>query len=257
MSKTTLMVQIFSLTTALHSVYYPSLHLYCHLDLFLSQQEARGFHAGDAAKEEFHHLEQKGIAHRSNRDWASPLHIVQKSDGSWMPCRDFRRLNIISEADCYLLPNIADNTGSLAGTRVFSKLDLKKGYHQIPVHPPDVKKTAIIMPFGLFKFLRMPFGLKNAGMMFQQFIDRVLAGLPFVLVYLDDILVASPNRQSHVKHRQLVLECLRDTRLVLNRWKCQFFHSEVEFLGLCITGGSMTPTRTRLLQCRTSLSLTQ
>ena len=91
----------------------------------------------------------------------------------------------------YLLPNMADITGSLAGATVFSKLDLKKGYHQISIHPDHVEKTAIITPFGLFNFMRMPFGLNNAVMPFQRFMDRVMAALPFVLVYLDDILVVS------------------------------------------------------------------
>ena len=194
-----------------------------------------------AAREEFQRLELEGIVRRSDSDWASPLHMVMKSDGTWRPCGDFRRLNIISEADCYPLPNMADITSSLAGAQVFSKLDLKKGYHQIPVHPDDVKKTAIITPFGLFEFLRMPFGLKNAGMTFQRFMDRVLAGLPFILVYLDDILVASPDRQTHAVHLRLVLERLRDNGLVLNRSKCQFFRSEVEFLGLRVTAGGVAP----------------
>ena len=194
-----------------------------------------------AAKKEFQQLEKEGIVRRSNSDWSSPLHMVQKSDGSWRPCGDFRRLNIISDADCYPLPNMADITGSLKGATVFSKLDLKKGYHQIPVHPSDIKKTAIITPFGLFEFLRMPFGLKNAGMTFQRFMDRVMAELPFVLVYLDDILVASADRRSHAGHLRQVLERLRENGLVLNRSKCQFFRSEVEFLGLRITAGGVSP----------------
>jgi hypothetical protein len=82
-----------------------------------------------------------------------------------------------------------DITGRLAGCKVFSKLDLKKGYHQIPVAATDIPKTAIITPFGLFEYLRMPFGLKNAGMTFQRFMDQILGGLPFCIVYLDDILV--------------------------------------------------------------------
>ena len=127
---------------------------------------------------------------------------------------NYHRLNLLTEADCYPLPNMADITSSLAGTTVFRKLDFKKGYHQIPVHPDHVKKTAIITPFDLVEFVRMPFGLKNAGMSFQCFIDRVLAGLPFVLVYLDDILVASPDRLSHADHLRCVLQCLRDNGLV-------------------------------------------
>ena len=146
--------------------------------------------------------------------------MVQKSDGSWRPCSDFRGLNLISEVDCYPLPNMADITSSLAGAKVFSKLNLKKGYHQIPFHPSNVKKTAIITPFGLFEFLRMPFGLKNAGMTFQCFMDRVLGGLPFILIYLDDILVASLDRQSHKEHLRIVLNLLRQHSLLLNRAKC-------------------------------------
>ena len=160
-----------------------------------------------ATKDKFQRLEKEGIVRRSNREWASPLHMVKKADGSWRPFRDFQHLNLLSETDCYPLPNMTDITGSLAGTTIFSKLDLKKGYHQIPVHPADVKKTAIITP--LFEFIRMPFGLKNAGITFQKFVDKLLSGLPFVLVYLDDILVASPDRKTHLAHLRIVLERFR------------------------------------------------
>jgi len=116
-----------------------------------------------AAREEFAEMERQGIVRRSNSDWASPLHMVKKQDGSWRPCGDFRRLNAQTQPDRYTCPNIGDLTARLAGCKVFSKLDLRKGYHQVPVKPADVKKTAIITPFGLFEFLRMPFGLRNAG----------------------------------------------------------------------------------------------
>ena len=137
-------------------------------------------------------------------------------DCSWRPCGDFHCLNLISEADCYPLPNMVDFTSILAGATIFSKLDLKKGYHQIPVYPSDIKKTTIITPFGLFKFLRMPFGLKNASITFQRFMDRCLAGLPFMLVYLENILIASPDRQTHAAHVHQVLEPLQANGLVLN-----------------------------------------
>jgi hypothetical protein len=194
-----------------------------------------------AAKAEFQHLEAEGIVRRSDSSWASPLHMVQKPDGSWRPCGDYRRLNLVTEADCYPLPNMADITASLAGSTCFSKLDLKKGYHQIPVNEDDIKKTALITPFGLFEFVRMPFGLKNAGMTFQRFMDRVLTGLPYVLIYMDDILVASPDRISHVGHLRAVLERLRDNGLVLNSSKCLFFRQSVEFLGQHVSAAGVAP----------------
>jgi hypothetical protein len=133
----------------------------------------------EAARHEFEVMEREGIIRRSTSPWASPLHMVSKKDGSWRPCGDFRRLNLVTEADVYPLPNMLDFSDRLAGCRVFSKIDLRKGYWQILVRPEDVQKTAVITPFGLFEFLRMPFGLRNAGSSFQRMMDRVLAGLPF------------------------------------------------------------------------------
>ncbi len=132
-----------------------------------------------AAKAEFVALERDGVIRRSDSPWASPLHMVRKKDGSWRPCGDFRRLNMVTVPDSYPLPNMMDFSSRMAGCSIFSKIDLRKGYHQIPVYPADVPKTAIITPFGLFEYLRMPFGLRNAGNTFQQMMDRVLAGLDF------------------------------------------------------------------------------
>jgi hypothetical protein len=116
-----------------------------------------------AAKAEFLQLERDGIVQRSNSPWSSPLHMVRKPDGSWRPCGDFRRLNTVTVPDAYPLPNMMDFAVKAAGCKIFSKIDLRKGYHQIPMHPADVQKTAITTPFGSFEFLRMPFGLMNAG----------------------------------------------------------------------------------------------
>jgi hypothetical protein len=121
-----------------------------------------------AAKAEFQKMLAAGVVRRSSSGWASPLHMVRKKDGGWRPCGDFRRLNVLTPHDKYPLPNMGDLAGRLDGCNIFSKLDLQKGYFQVPVAAANVKKTAVITPFGLFEFLRMPFGLKNAGMTFQK-----------------------------------------------------------------------------------------
>jgi hypothetical protein len=125
-----------------------------------------------AAKAKFLQLEREGIVRQSDNPWASPLHMVHKQDGSWRLCNDYRRLNLVMEPDAYPLPNMIDFAGRVAGCTVFSKIDLHKGYLQILMHPADVQKTTITKPFGLFEFLRLPFGLMKAGDTFQRKMDR-------------------------------------------------------------------------------------
>jgi len=133
--------------------------------------------------------------------------MVKMSDGSWRPCGDFRLINNATVPDRYMCPNLADMVAKLEGCHWFSKLDFRKGYHQVPVHEKDVHKTAVITPFGLFEFVRIPFGLCNSAQTFQRMMDEVLQGLPhvFVFVYIDDLLVASCTREEHVVHLQEVL----------------------------------------------------
>ena len=197
----------------------------------------------NAAKAEFQKMESAGIIRCSDSPWASPLHMVLKPDGSWRPCGDYRRLNNVTRPDRYPLPNLRDFTNNLKGCMVFSKLDLVKGYHQVPMDPADVCKTAIVTLFGLFEFLSMPFGLKNAAQTFQRLMDSIFRGLPFVFVYLDDVLVASTNRRTHLEHLRLVLELLVQNGLVLNLEKCSFAQMEIEYLGHRITSDGIVPLR--------------
>ena len=138
-----------------------------------------------AARAEFDQMEKDGIVRCSTSPWASPLHMVPKKDGSWWPCSNFWRLNLVTEPDRYLLPNMLDFADRLSGFTVISKIDLRKGYWLVPVHPDDIPKTAVITPFGLYEFLRMAFGLRNAGASVQRMMDQVIRSLWFVYCYLD------------------------------------------------------------------------
>lgn len=198
------------------------------------------------AKSEFNNMLKLGICQPSSSPWASPLHMAKKKNGQWRPCGDYRRLNAQTVHDQYPVPHIQDFTQTLSGKRLYTVLDMTKAYNQIPIHPDDRPKTAIITPFGLFEFNVMTFGLRNAAQSFQRYMNNLFRDLEFVFIYIDDICIASKNIEEHKNHVKIVLERLRQQSIKINIAKCQFAQEQVTFLGHELSINGIKPPKDKV-----------
>jgi len=195
----------------------------------------------DILRKEVAKLLELGIIEESESPWGSPVHLVSKPGGNWRITCDYRALNCQTVADSYSLPLLTDFANDMAGSRIFSSLDLFKGYHQIEIAPEDQCKSVMVTPIGSYKYKRMSMGLRNASQSFQRLMNKVLRGIPNIFVYVDDILVHSHTPEEHLEHLQAVFQRLKENGLVLNRDKCVFGAQSLQFLGHSISAEGIRP----------------
>lgn len=188
-----------------------------------------------------------GRIRHSKSPAGAPILFVPKKDGTLRLCVDYRGLNKITEKNRYPLPLITEILDRISGCTFFSKIDVKDAYYRIRIKEGDEWKTAFRTRYGHFEYMVMPFGLTNAPATFQHYIHKALGPLVDVVcvAYLDDILVFSKDHESHTEHLQQVLERMRDAELYAKPSKCEFYQSQVEFLGFILSGDgiAMDPRR--------------
>ena len=162
-------------------------------------------------------------------------------------CIDYRKLNRVTVKNKYPLSRINDLCDQLRGSRCYSKIDLRSGYHQLRVKEEDIPKTAFRTRYGHYEFVVMPFGLTNAPAVFMSLMNKIFRPYldQFVVVFIDDILVYSRSEEEHEQHLRTVLQVLRDNRLYAKASKCEFWLNEVKFLGHVVSenGIAVDPTK--------------
>jgi hypothetical protein len=198
-------------------------------------------------KVQLQELLDKGYIHPSASPWGCPALFVKKKDHSLRLGVDYRPLNAVIIKNKYSLPHIDILFDQLAGAKIFSKIDLRSGYHQIKISPSDIPKTAFSTRYGLYEYLIMSFGLTNAPAYFMYLMNSVftLELEKFVVVFIDDILIYSKNLEDHARHLHIVLQHLRDHHLYAKFSKCEFWLDTVKFLGHTISkdGISVDPSK--------------
>jgi hypothetical protein len=198
-------------------------------------------------KKQIDELSEKVYIRPSTSPWAAPVLFVEKKDGTRRMCIDYRALNEVTIKNKYPLPIIEDLFDQLREASVFSKIDLRSGYHQLRIRHSGIPKTTFITKYGLYEFIVMSFGLTNAPAFFMNLMNIVFMDYldKFLVVFMDDILIYSQSEEEHVDHLRMVLQRLREHQLYAKLSKCEFCIDEVLFLGHIINkdGLAMDPKK--------------
>ncbi|GKA32595.1 putative reverse transcriptase domain-containing protein [Tanacetum coccineum] len=181
-------------------------------------------------------LLEKGFIRPSSSPWGAPVLFVKKKDGTFRMCIDYRELNKLTIKNRYPLPRIDDLFDQLEGSSVYSKIDLRSGYHQLRIREEDIPITAFRTRYGHYEFQVMPFGLTNAPTVFMDLMNRVCKPYldKFVIVFIDDILIYFKNKEKHEEHLKIILHLLKEEKLYAKFSKCDFWLDSVQFLGYVI-----------------------
>ena len=211
---------------------------------------------------EIESLERAGVITKSMSKWASPIVVIPKKSAPGEPlkrrlCVDFRKVNELQkevitagktkgQISIHPLPKIDEMYAKLKGAKGFSTIDLRSGYHHIALGKSSRAKTTFVMPFGKYEFLMVPFGLAQAPAYFQLLMNKVLKGLKFAMTYLDDIIIFSQDELQHLEHLEIVFSRLQEAGLKMKHSKCDFFKSEIHYLGHLISPEGISPLPNKL-----------
>jgi hypothetical protein len=200
-------------------------------------------------KKQIAELQSKGFIHPSSSPWDAPVLFVEKKDGTQQMCVDYRSLNEVTIKNRYPLPRIEDLFDQIKGASIFSKIDLRSGYHQLKIRESDIPKIAFRTRYGLYEYTVTSFGLTNAPAYFMYLMNKVFMEYfdKFVVVFIDDILLFSKMKEEHENHLRMVLEKIRSNQLYTKFSKCEFWLMEVAFLGHVIStaGISVDPSKVK------------
>jgi hypothetical protein len=199
-------------------------------------------------KNQLGELLQKGLIHPSSSPWGYPAIFVKKKDQSLPMCVDYRPLNAVTIKNKYSLPRIDILFDQLTKAKVFSKIDLRSGYHQIKIRPEDIPKIAFSTRYGLYEYLVISFGLTNAPVHFMYLMNSVFMQEldEFMVVFIDDILIYFDNEEEHAEHLRIVLFRLRERQLYAKFSKCEFWLKKVPFLGHVLSGDGILVDPTKV-----------